>query len=107
MKWVTEIENTLEQNQEIIDTTMKRVVKNIYWELIIYPEEYRSKRAQMEKVCAVTKKMFKAGKVLTTTVQRVNLKTLYTVFCYNLYHLMILNIKSILKIAETIFKIRE
>jgi IS5 family transposase len=49
----------------------------------------------MEKVYAVTKKMFKAGKVLTTTVQRVNLKMLCTPFCYNLYQVRTLKIKGI------------
>lgn len=56
-----------------------------------------SKKAQMERVYAVTKKMFKAGKCLATTVQWVNLKTLFTVFCSNLYHLITLKIKEYCK----------
>ena len=36
----------------------------------------------MERVYAVTKKIFKAGKSFFTTVQRVNLKMSYRTFCY-------------------------
>jgi archaellum biogenesis ATPase FlaH len=35
------------------------------------------------------KRISKAGKVFVTTVHRVNLKILCTVFCYNFYQLMI------------------
>ena len=79
------------------DETMKRAVKenSLRMSDILRDKIISSKRAQMERVYAVTKKMFKAGKFLATTVQRVNLKTLFTVFCSNLYHLITLKIKGI------------
>lgn len=44
-----------------------------------------SKRATRKRVYAVTKEIFKAGKILFITVQRVNRKMLFTAFSYNLY----------------------
>jgi len=69
------------------DETMKRSVKenSLRMSDILRDKIISSKRAQMERVYAVTKKMLKAGKFLATTVQRVNLKMLSTTFCYNLY----------------------
>jgi len=40
-------------------------------------------------------KIFKVGYVLATNIYRVNLKMLYTAFCYNLDHLMTLKIKEV------------
>jgi IS5 family transposase len=79
------------------DATMKRAVKehSLRMSDILRDKIISSKRVQMERVYAVTKKMFKAGKFLATTVQRVNLKMLFTVFCSNLYHLITLKIKGI------------
>jgi IS5 family transposase len=44
---------------------------------------------------AVTKDVFNAGKILVTTVERVNVKTLFTAFCYNPHQLRILRRKEI------------
>ena len=79
------------------DATMKRAVKEhpLGMSDILRNKRISSKRATRERVYAVTKKIFKAGKVLVTTVQRVNLKMLCTAFCYNLYQLMTLKIKGV------------
>ena len=75
---------------------------------ILRDESISSKRVPGERVNAVTIKMFKAGQVLVTTIQRVNLKMLCTAFCYNLYQFRTLKIKEVfLRIAEAIFKIKE
>jgi hypothetical protein len=58
----------------------------------IFPKAQKNIR---ERIYAGAKKIFKAGKVLITTVQRVNLKMLCTAFCYNLHHLMTLKIKGV------------
>ncbi len=74
---------------------MKRAVKEHPLEIrdILRNKRISSKRVQRERIYAVTKKLFKAGKVLVNTIQRVNLKMLYTAFCYNLYQLRTLRIK--------------
>jgi len=58
----------------------------------IFPKAQKNIR---ERIYAGAKKIFKAGKVLITTVQRVNLKMLCTDFFYNLYQLMALKIKRV------------
>jgi hypothetical protein len=58
----------------------------------IFPKAQKNIR---ERIYAGAKKIFKAGKVLITTVQRVNLKMLCTYFFYNLYQLMALKIKRV------------
>jgi IS5 family transposase len=56
--------------------------KRTFFGIMIHIEEKenRSKRVPGKQVYAVTKKRFKAGKVLVTTIQRVNLKMLCTAF---------------------------
>jgi IS5 family transposase len=61
---------------------MKRAVKEHPLEIrdILRDESISSKRVPGERVNAVTIKMFKAGQVLVTTIQRVNLKMLCIAF---------------------------
>ena len=53
------------------------------------------KKSFTVKSYEVTKKISKAGKVLVTTVQRMNLKMLYTQVCYDLYQMMTSKIKGV------------
>jgi IS5 family transposase len=71
------------------DAKMKRAVKEYHLGItdVLRNKRISSKRAQVERIYAVTKKIFPAGKVFVTTIQRVNLKMLYKTFCYNLYQL--------------------
>ena len=62
---------------------------------ILRNKRISSKRVSGERVYAVAKETFKAGKVLVTTVKRVNLKMLYTAFCYNIHQLRTLRIKEV------------
>jgi IS5 family transposase len=48
------------------------------------------KRAPVERQYAVIKRVFKAGHVLVTTVSRVNVKMIFTAFCFDLYQLVTL-----------------
>ena len=66
-------------------------------ELCIKKPENKLKKRKRKRFCAVTKKIFKSGKVFVTTVQRANLTILCTAFCYNLYKLMELKIKEYLE----------
>ena len=61
---------------------MKRAVKELLLEIrdILRNKRFSSKKVTCERVYAVTKKIFKAGKVLVTTIQRVNLRMLCTLF---------------------------
>ena len=63
--------------------TEKKVVKGSPLAIrnILRNKRISSKRVPEEWVYAVTLKIFKAGKVLVTTIQRVNLKMLCTTFC--------------------------
>ena len=45
------------------------------------------KRAPVERQYAVIKRVFEAGHVLVTTVSRVNVKMIFTAFCFDLYQL--------------------
>ena len=79
------------------DTTMKRAVKE---QPVGISEKLKNtrvslKRSPRKRVYVITKKIFKAGKVLVTVVHRVNMKMLCTDFCYNLYHLKTLKIKGV------------
>jgi len=69
------------------DATMKITVKEHFLEIknILRNKMISSKRIPGEQIYVVTKKIFKAGEVLVTTIQRVDLKMLCTAFCYNLY----------------------
>jgi len=79
------------------DATMKRAVRGHALGIkdILRNKRISSKGVPGERVYAVTKETFKAGKVLVTTVKRVNLKMLYTAFCYNLHQLKTLKIKGV------------
>ena len=59
----------------------------------IFPKAQKNIR---ERIYAGAKKIFKAGKVLITTVQRVNLKMLYPASCYTLYSVDDIEIKRII-----------
>jgi len=68
------------------NTTMKRAVKKHSLGIRdILRNKRKASKALVERVCAVTKKIFKAGKVFVTTIQKVDIKMLFTAFCYNLY----------------------
>ena len=45
------------------------------------------KRSPVERHYAVIKRVFEAGHVLVTTVSRVNVKMIFTAFCFDLYQL--------------------
>ena len=62
---------------------------------IIRNKRISSKRVPGERVYAVTKNVFNAGMVLVTTVERVNVKMLFTVLCYNLHQLRTLKSKGV------------
>jgi len=53
------------------------------------------KRAPIERHYAVIKRVFNAGHVLVTTVQRVNVKMIFTAFGFNLYQLFTLRKQGI------------
>ncbi|MEA2075413.1 MAG: IS5 family transposase [Euryarchaeota archaeon] len=53
------------------------------------------KRAPVERHYAVIKRVFKAGHVLVTTVSRVNVKMIFTAFCFDLYQLVTLRKKGV------------
>jgi IS5 family transposase len=74
---------------------MKRAVKEHHLGIsdLLRNKRISSKKATRKRIYAVTKDICKAGKVLVITVQRVNLKMLYTAFSYNIYILMTLDIK--------------
>lgn len=61
---------------------------------ILRNERISVQRVPCERVYAVTKEVFKAGKVLVTTVERVNVKMLMTAFSFNLYQLRTLKKKG-------------
>lgn len=77
--------------------TMKRAVRGHPLGIrdIIRNKRISLKRVPGERVYAVTKDVFKAGEVLVTTVERVNVKMLFTAFCYNLHQLRTLRRKGI------------
>ena len=54
-----------------------------------------SKRATRGLIYVVTIQIFRSGKVLVITVQRINLKRLYTAFSYNFDLLMTVDIKGL------------
>ncbi|TQD25023.1 IS5 family transposase [Methanolobus vulcani] len=61
---------------------------------ILRNERISVQRVPCERVYAVTKEVFKAGKVLVTTVERVNVKMLMTAFSFNLHQLRTLKKKG-------------
>jgi len=76
---------------------MKIAVKEPSLEIrnILRNKMISSKRISGELIYVVTKKIFKAGEVLVTTIQRINLKMLCIAFCFNLYQLRTLEIKEV------------
>lgn len=77
--------------------TMKKAVRGhpLGIKDIIRNKRISSKRVPGERVHAVTKNIFNSGMVLVTTVERVNVKMLFTVFCYNLHQLRTLKRKGV------------
>jgi IS5 family transposase len=72
-----------------MDKTMKRSTRN---HPISTKDKRRNKaisrvRSLVERPYAVIKRVFNSGHVIVTTVERVNLKNLFTCFSYNLYRL--------------------
>ena len=82
MKWFIGDRGYFGAKTKGYNTTMKRVVKGHTLGIkdILRNKRINSKRIQGERVNSVTKEIFKAGKVFVTTVKRVNLKMLFTVF---------------------------
>ncbi|WP_407354946.1 IS5 family transposase [Methanolobus sp. WCC5] len=76
--------------------TMQRAVRGHPLEIadILRNERISVQRVPCERVYAVAKEVFKAGKVLVTTVERVNVKMLMTVFSFNLHQLRTLKRKG-------------
>jgi IS5 family transposase len=77
--------------------TMRRAVRGHSLGIrdIIRNKRISLKRVPGERVYAVTKEVFNAGKILVTTVERVNVKMLFTAFCYNLHQLRTLRRKEV------------
>lgn len=75
---------------------MKKAIKEYFLEIrdIYRNKSISTKRVTGRWVYAVTKNIFKAGKVLVTVVHGVNMKMLFTNFYYNLYKLKKLKIKE-------------
>ena len=72
--------------------TMKRAARDhplSIWDQL-RNQRIAKKRAPAERQYAVIKRVFKAGHVLVTTVERVKIKMLITAFCYNLYQVFTL-----------------
>ena len=78
--------------------TMQRAVRGHPLEIrdILRNERISSQRAPGERVYSVVREVFNAGKVLVTTVERVNVKMLMTAFCFNLHQLKTLKHKGII-----------
>nr|WP_321498726.1 IS5 family transposase [uncultured Methanolobus sp.] len=76
--------------------TMQRAVRDHPLEIrdVFRNERISVKRVPCERVYAVTKEVFKAGRVLVTTVERVNVKMLMTAFSFNLHQLRTLKKKG-------------
>jgi len=78
--------------------TMQRAVRGHPLEIsdILRNQRISIQRVPGERVYSVVKEVFNAGKVLVTTVERVNVKMLMTAFCFNLYQLKTLKHKGII-----------
>ncbi len=78
--------------------TMQRAVRGHPLEIsdILRNKRISSQRVPGERVYSVVKEVFNAGKVLLTTVERVNVKMLMTAFCFNLHQLKTLKHKGII-----------
>jgi len=78
--------------------TMQRAVRGhpLGIKDVLRNERISVKRVPCERVYAVTKEVFKAGRVLVTTVERVNVKMLMTAFCFNLHQMRTLKTKGVI-----------
>lgn len=78
--------------------TMQRAVRGHPLEIgdILRNKRISIQRVPAERVYSVVKEVFNAGKVLVTTVERVNVKMLMTAFCFNLHQLKTLKHKGII-----------
>jgi len=79
------------------DAITKRAVKGhtLVIKDILRNKRISSKRATRKRVYVVANKIFKAGEVLLAHIQRISLKILCTIFYYNLYQLMALDINGL------------
>lgn len=79
-------------------TTMQRAVRGHPLEIsaILRNRGISIQRVPGDRVYSVVKEVFNAGKVLVTTVERVNVKMLMTAFCFNLRQLKTLKHKGII-----------
>ena len=78
--------------------TMQRAVRGhpLGIKDVLRNERISVQRVPAERVYAVTKEVFKAGRVLVTTVERVNVKMLMTAFCFNLHQMRTLKTKGVI-----------
>lgn len=78
--------------------TMQRAVRGhpLGIKDVLRNERISVQRVPAERVYAVTKEVFKAGRVLVTTVERVNVKMLMTAFCFNLHQMRTLKNKGVI-----------
>lgn len=78
--------------------TMQRAVRGhpLGIKDVLRNERISVQRVPCERVYAVTKEVFKAGRVLVTTVERVNVKMLMTAFCFNLHQMRTLKTKGVI-----------
>jgi len=78
--------------------TMQRAVrgKPLNFRQIMRNDRISVQRMPCERVYAVTKGVFRAGKVMVTTVKRVNLKMMMTAFCFNLHQMRTLKRKKVI-----------
>jgi IS5 family transposase len=76
--------------------TMQRAVRDHPLGImdVLRNERISVQRVPCERVYALTKEMIKAGRVLVTTVERVNVKMLMTAFSFNLHQLRTLKKKG-------------
>jgi transposase, IS5 family len=81
-----------------IDFTMKRRTTDLpLGDLDVERNRLISKlRSPGERPHAVIKRVFGAGRVLVTTVQRVHVKMVVTAFAFNLYQLCTLKIANVI-----------
>lgn len=78
--------------------TMQRAVRGhpLGIKDVLRNERVSVQRVPCERVYAVAKEVFKAGRVLVTTVERVNVKMLMTAFCFNLHQMRTLKTKGVI-----------
>ena len=84
---------------------MKKAVKEHPLRIsdVLRNKSISSKRAKRKRICVVTIKIFRSGKVLVITVQRVNMKRLFTAVSYNFDLLMTLDMKELFLKYQNLF----